>query len=141
MILHGGFERTMRLFKILICGFVVAWCAANSFAGSATQPSGQTITVAADGSADFKTVQAAVDSAPEGSTTRTIIHIKPGTYTEVIKVPKEKPFIEFLGDDAATTILTFNNTHNTKGADGKVIGTSKSASTFIYGDDFLAKNI
>jgi pectin methylesterase-like acyl-CoA thioesterase len=99
------------------------------------------ITVAADGSGDFKTVQAAVDAAPEGSNKRIVIHIKPGTYKELIKVPKEKSQIEFLGDDAASTVLTFNNTHTTLNAQGKQMGTSKSASTFIYGPDFLAKNI
>jgi pectinesterase len=135
----------MRMFAILICGVFVLAFAGEVFADSSTRssegPSGGGLTVAADGSGDFKTVQAAVDSIAEQGTARTIIHIKPGTYTEVIRVPKEKPFIEFLGDDAATTILTFNNTHYTKGPDGKDLGTSKSASTFIYGDDFLARNI
>jgi pectinesterase len=129
------------LFKILTCGLLFALGTAGTFADSTTQPSSATITVAADGTGDFKTVQSAVDSAPEQSTTCTIIHIKPGTYTEVINIPRVKPFIEFLGDDAATTILTFNNMHYTKGPDGKDLGTSKSASTFVYGPDFLAKKI
>jgi polygalacturonase/pectin methylesterase-like acyl-CoA thioesterase len=113
------------------------------WAEATTEPSvaGKTITVAADGSGDFRTVQEAVDAAPENSDARIVIHIKPGTYKELINVGKTKSMIEFLGDDAATTVLTFNNTHNTPGKDGKPIGTSKSASTFIYGKDFLAKNI
>jgi pectinesterase len=136
-----GVGNTMRYFAILICGVFLSAGAGSILADSSTQPSSGGLIVAADGSGDFKTVQAAIDSIPEDGTARTIIHIKPGIYTEVIRVPKEKPFIEFLGDDAATTILTFNNTHYTKGPDEKELGTSKSASTFIYGSDFLARNI
>jgi pectinesterase len=140
MTFPGGFGSTMRSLMILICGIFLSAGIAGVFADSTTQSSG-VVMVAADGSGDFKTVQAAVDSVPEQGTVRSIIHIKPGTYNEIIRVPKEKPFIEFLGDDAATTILTFNNTHYTKGPDGKDLGTSKSASTFVYGNDFLARNI
>ena len=75
-----GIFDTMRLVTILICGVFVSGFAAAVFADSSTQPSGGGLTVAADGSGDFKTVQAAVDSIPEQGTARTIIHIKPGTY-------------------------------------------------------------
>jgi pectinesterase len=137
----------VQLLKALISGVFLFAAAATAWADATTQPSGGeavvTTVVAADGSGDFKTVREAVNSLPEQSTSRLVIHIKPGTYKEIINVPKEKPFVEFLGDDAATatTILTFNNTHYTKGPDGKDMGTSKSASTFIYGNDFFAKNI
>jgi pectinesterase len=129
---------------IMICGGSL-WLGAGFARGDATtEPStqpGKVLTVALNGSGDFKTVQDAVDAVAEGGTARTVIHIKPGTYKGIVNVPKTKPFVEFLGDDAATTVLTFNNTHYTKGPDGKDLGTSKSASTFIYGSDFLANNI
>jgi pectinesterase len=99
------------------------------------------VTVDAQGGGDFKTVQAAIDSIPEQGTTRTVIHIKPGVYKECVNIPKEKPLIELLGDDPAATVLTYNNTHYTIGPDGKQLGTSGSASTFVYGRDFLARNI
>ena len=38
------------------------------------------IFVAADGSADYKTVMEAVDAVPVHNSTITIIHIKPGIY-------------------------------------------------------------
>ena len=123
--------------KYLLC-FVLAGVAAL-FGRVVT--AGTVITVAADGSGNCKTVQAAVDAAPVGTGERFVIHIKPGTYKELITVPKEKPLVEFLGDDAALTVLTYDNTHNTPDAEGKAMGTSKSASTFIYGANFLAKNI
>ncbi|MGD0461875.1 MAG: pectinesterase family protein [Tepidisphaeraceae bacterium] len=121
---------------VLVLGYLSAAAVPTS------QTSDQTVlTVAADGSGDFKTVQAAIDAVPEHATTRMTIHLKPGTYKERLLFPKEKPLVTLLGDDAATTVVTFNNTHDTLGADGKPISTSKSASVFIYGADFLARNV
>jgi len=53
--------------------------------------------------------------------------------------PKEKPLVTLLGDAAATTIVTFNNTHNTLGPDGKILSTSKSASFSFTAAIFLRR--
>jgi pectinesterase len=95
----------------------------------------QNFTVAADGRGDFRTVQEAVDKVPEGGTRRYVIHIRPGTYKQQLRVPRGKAPITFLGDDAATTILTYDLASLTAG------GTGKSASTFILADDFRAENV
>jgi pectinesterase len=68
---------------------------------------GKIITVAQDGSGDFKTVQEAVAAAPESSTDRTTIKIKPGTYAGPIIVPKNKPKIAFGGAGADKSIVTY----------------------------------
>lgn len=102
---------------------------------------GKTVTVAADGNGDFKTVQEAVSAAPSGKTQRFVIHIKKGTYKEKLTVPSEKGPITFRGEDATTTILTFNDHAKTLGANGKEIGTAKSASVVIQAPDFHAENI
>jgi len=89
-------------------------------------------TVAADGSGDFKTVQAAVDAAPaEGAA----IRIKPGTYHESIHIEKAHIQLRGLGADPAQVILSFDNSAGTAG------GTGKSASVLVTGDDFLAENL
>jgi pectinesterase len=67
-----------------------------------------TITVASDGSGNFKTVQQAIASVPENSTDKIDIHVKPGTYTGSFVIPKNKPNITLHGDDAASTILTWD---------------------------------
>jgi pectinesterase len=67
-----------------------------------------TITVAADGSGDFKTVREAVAAVPDNALDRTLIHIKPGTYHGPLIIPKNKPRLILIGDDAATTILTWD---------------------------------
>ena len=68
---------------------------------------GKTLTVATDGSGDFKTVQEAIAAVPENSADRTTIHIKPGTYEGAFIVPKSKPNVMLEGEDATTTKLVW----------------------------------
>jgi len=68
----------------------------------------KTFVVAADGSGDYKTVQDAIAAVPEKSDTRTILHLKPGTYDGPFIIPKNKPNITIQGDDPATTILSWD---------------------------------
>src|SRR5215471_1055763 len=90
-------------------------------------------TVAADGSGQFKTVQAA---APHS-----VIRIKPSTYKERVLVPPGKPFLTFRGDDAAATVITFDRHAGLPGADGKPINTFDTPTVFIQADDFTAERI
>ncbi len=50
-----------------------------------------TITVAADGSGNFRSVQAAVDSVAANNGVPVTITIKPGTYRGVVTIPATKP--------------------------------------------------
>ena len=101
-----------------------------------------TITVAPDGGGDFKSVQAAIDAAPSNSTDRTVIHIKPGTYKERVRVPRDKPNVTLRGDDAKTTILTYALfAQKIIPPATQPVGTSGSWSTLIDGPDFLAENL
>ena len=105
-----------------------------------TQAAAKTLTVAADGSGDFSSVQAAIDAVPDGNQNRLLIQIQPGTYKERITIPKGKTFITLRGDDAAKTILTWDwNAKHIE--DGKEVGTSGSYSTLVSADDFVAENI
>jgi len=100
------------------------------------------ITVALDGSGQFKTVQEAIMSVPAGSETNpVVIHIKPGVYKELIYIQHEKRFFRLVGGDAAKTILTYDLHANIMGKDGKPIGTFRTPSTLIDADDFTAENI
>jgi pectinesterase len=100
------------------------------------------LVVAADGSGQFKTVQEAVLSAPAGSRNHpAVIHIKPGTYKELVYVQREKSFVKLVGDDPGKTILTYNLQANLPGPDSKSIGTFRTPSTTIDADDFTAENL
>ncbi|KAK9275266.1 hypothetical protein L1049_022528 [Liquidambar formosana] len=93
------------------------------------------VTVAADGSGNYRTVAAAVAAAPEGSSRRYIIRIKAGVYRENVEVPKKKINIMFLGDGRTTTIIT--GSRNV--VDGST--TFHSATVAVVGDRFLARDI
>jgi len=99
------------------------------------------IVVAQDKTGDYTTVKEALDAAPDSADTETIIYIRKGVYKERLTLPATKSKIHLIGDDAATTKLTFDNYASKKDAAGKAFGTSGSASFFIYGSDFTAENI
>jgi pectinesterase len=100
------------------------------------------IIVAADGSGQFTSVQAAIMSVPEGrAESPVVIRIKRGTYTEQLHLQREKRFFRLIGEDPATTILTYNLHANMPGADGKPIGTFRTPSTHVEADDFAAENL
>jgi pectinesterase len=108
----------------------------------ATSQAQTNLFVAADGSARFKTVQAAIMSVPSGSRENpVVIHIAPGTYQELIYVQREKRFFKLVGESATNTILSFNLYAGITNAEGKPIGTFKTPSTTIDADDFSAENI
>jgi len=103
--------------------------------------SGRVITVSADGTGDFASIQAAVDSIPDANAEKIVIQIAPGTYRERIVVPKSRRFVQFKGADAEQTVLTFNLSARMLGADGQEIGTFRTPSVTIEADDFCAENV
>jgi pectinesterase len=64
------------------------------------------IIVSKDGKGNFKSIQEAINSLPDSSTTARIIHIKSGTYNEKIFLDKHNITIE--GEDRDKTIITFD---------------------------------
>ena len=108
-------------------------------AGSRAQTS---LTVAADGSSEFKSVQAAIMSVPSGSRTNpVVIHIKPGVYKELIYIQREKCFFKLIGENPATTTITYDLYANLTNFDGKPIGTFHTPSATVDADDFTAENL
>ena len=70
------------------------------------------LTVAADGSGDFATVQGAVDFVPASNTKRVVIFVKKGTYTEIVYVGSNKPFITVRGEDRNLSVIQYANNNN-----------------------------
>ena len=93
------------------------------------------IIVAADGSGDFRTVQQAVDHVNDDNDHRIVIHIKPGVYSEQIRVSSGKRFLTFRGEDAEKTVLTYRLSAQQAG------NTRLAFSTFVNANDFRAENI
>ena len=67
------------------------------------------LVVAADGSGDFKSIQAAVDAVPPDSATRTIILVRRGTYPELVIIAAEKKNLTLRGEDRRGTIIAATN--------------------------------
>lgn len=98
--------------------------------------------VAADGSAQFTSVQSAIMAVPSGTRENpVIIHIAPGIYRELIYLQREKRFFQLIGNHPTNTILSFNLHAGITNAEGKPIGTFKTPSTTIDADDFRAENL
>ena len=104
---------------------------------------GTDITVAQDGSGQYKTVQEAINATPQTASAANpvFIHIKPGIYKELIYVQREKRWVHLVGEDAAKTVLTYNLNANLLNSDGKIIGTFRTPSTYIDADEFTAENL
>ncbi|PAZ13216.1 pectate lyase [Streptomyces sp. SA15] len=103
-----------------------------------------TLTVAKDGSGQYKTVQAAVNAVPANNPSRVVIAVKPGTYRELVKVPANKPHVTIQGTGGSRkdTVIVYNNASGTPKPDGSGnYGTSGSASVAVEADDFQARNL
>ncbi|XP_030474634.1 probable pectinesterase 67 [Syzygium oleosum] len=67
----------------------------------------RTIKVDVNGNGDFKSVQAAVDSVPNGNSNWVIIHVRKGVYREKVHVPKDKPYIFMRGNGKGRSIIAW----------------------------------
>lgn len=99
------------------------------------------ITVAKDGTGDCTTVQQAINTVEDSNSSETIIYIKNGIYKEKLRLAVSKINVHFIGESVDKTILTYEDYASKKDSAGKAIGTSASASFFIFGADFTAENI
>lgn len=118
-----------KIFSTVIsgrCSFRNAAIAAALLVSAAHAAS---VTVAADGSGQFKTVGEALVSGAND------IRIKPGTYKELLKIDRAGVHLRGLGARPQDVVLTYDLSAGTGG------GTSNSASVTVSGDDFLAENL
>jgi polygalacturonase len=104
---------------------------APEMAGSAP-PVDKALYVAKDGTAEYTTIQSAVDAAPEGGAE---IIVAPGTYREVLTITKPHITLRSAHTDASETVVVNDRS---AGANG---GTLHSATVNVIADDFFAENI
>ncbi|MHB9757655.1 pectinesterase family protein [Streptomyces sp. BYX5S] len=102
-----------------------------------------TLTVAADGSAQYGTVQAAVDAVPANNTARVDIKVAPGTYRGTVNIPANKPHITVVGTGSSrkSTVLVEGHAAGSKKPDGSTYGTSGSATVTVLGADTQLRNL
>ncbi|WP_105974074.1 pectinesterase family protein [Streptomyces geranii] len=117
---------------------------AKASTATTTAAAATTLTVAADGSGQYRTVQAAVNAVPANNPSRVVISVKPGTYRELVKVPSNKPHVTIQGSGGSRkdTTIVYNNASGTPKPDGSgTYGTGGSATVAVDADDFQARNL
>jgi pectinesterase len=99
--------------------------------------------VAADGSGQYRSIQEAIMATPPSVDAQHpwVIHIKPGTYHEILYAQREKRFIALRGEDPENTIITYGLSASLKGLDGKPIGTFRTPTVTVDADDFTIENL
>ncbi len=97
--------------------------------------------VARDGSGDFATIQEAINAVPDFRKNQTTIYIRNGVYKEKLVLAASKTNVRFIGEDAASTILTYDDYASRKNRFGEEMGTTGSTSFYVFADDFTAENI
>ncbi len=90
------------------------------------------VTVAADGSGQFRTVQAAVNAATSAGL---VIRIAPGTYKEKLTIAADRIQLRGTGKSPGDVVLTWDDSAGSAG------GTGKSGSVNVTGNDFYAENL
>jgi hypothetical protein len=75
------------------------------------------LTVAADGTGDFCTIQGAVDFVPDGNKEPTTLLIRKGLYTEMVSF-SNKHALTFEGEDRKQTVLEYADNAKFNGAPG-----------------------
>lgn len=93
--------------------------------------------VAADGTGDFTTVQAAIDAAPEGRGTAYLIFVKNGQYKEHVDIPKAKPYLHIIGQNRDKTVIKDDRLSGGPNA----VHVSVGATVVVNADNIFFENI
>jgi pectin methylesterase-like acyl-CoA thioesterase len=101
------------------------------------------ILVAADGTGQYTTVQAALDAAPAGTAAKpTVIAVKPGTYKEMMTLSKNYVTVIGTTGDAKDVVLTYDNAADTTIPGGTATyGTGGSQSVLVKGNNVTVKDL
>ena len=101
------------------------------------------ILVAADGTGQYDSVQAAVNAAPAGTAAKpTVIAVKPGLYKELVAVTKNYVTIIGTTGEAGDVLLTYDNAAGTPNpATGATYGTSGSQTVLIKGNNVTVRDL
>ncbi|CAO2836751.1 unnamed protein product [Amaranthus hypochondriacus] len=91
--------------------------------------------VALDGSGKYRTINEAIDDAPNHSNRRYIIYVKKGIYNENVDMKKKKTNIMLIGDGIGATIISSNRNFMQGWT------TFRSATFAVSGKGFIAKDI
>lgn len=101
----------------------------------------KTIVVDRNGRGDYRSVQEAVNAAPDHSQERTVIHIKNSFYFEKLTVPVSKTNLCFIGESRDGVVIAYDDVAGRLDDNGEKLGTYRTPSTTILANDFYAENL
>lgn len=94
------------------------------------------VIVDSKGNGDFATIQAAINSVSNNLTSRTLIFVKNGIYTEKVVLASAKTNVSLIGENPLKTVITYDDNPTKDGM--------SSANTYTFwadGPGFYAENI
>ena len=118
--------------KATFTGMLMLLAAIPSFAAQYMRD----ITVAADGSGDFKTIGQALEAIRAYMDYRVTVNIKNGVYHEKLIIPSWLENVDFIGEDADKTIITYNDY-----AKLDDMGTFRTYTVRVDGNDMTFRNL
>ena len=116
-----------------------------SAAGKYDNP--DTIVVARDGTGEFRTIDEAIEVCRAFMDYHKVIYIKKGTYKEKLIIPSWLQNIELCGEDAESTIITYDDHANIQVLLGTAeprlqpMGTFRTYTLKVEGNDITLKNL
>lgn len=99
------------------------------------------IFVSKNESADYNTIQSAIDSVRVFPLEEVTIYVANGVYQEKITIPENKPNIHIIGESSENTIVSFDDYAEKVDSIGKKLGTFRTATAMIHANDFTLRNI
>lgn len=109
-----------------------------SFVSFSTYAVTYNVTVAQNGSGDYKSIQEAIQHAPKDNSIFTI-YIKNGTYHEKLEIDRANLYL--IGEDRDQTIITASTANGTLKSDGSKWGTTGSRTVNVNAANFKARSL
>jgi pectinesterase len=145
VILLPAVQTTLRMSKFIASTFLFLILFAQGLLAQTTYPA--TLTVAQDGSGNYKTIQEAVNSVRDLGSRRVRIYIKKGIYHEKLVIPSWKTAISLIGESPESTVITGNDFSGKSIPGGKDAFGLQKHSTFtsytvlVQGNDIVLENL
>jgi len=139
-------ENIQRM-MIICLSFVIHYSSFSEAQAAGKYDNPDTIVVARDGTGEFRTIDEAIEVCRAFMDYHKVIYIKKGTYKEKLIIPSWLQNIELCGEDAETTIITYDDHANIKILLGTTeqrlqpMGTFRTYTLKIEGNNITLKNL
>ncbi len=98
--------QSIHKINIKACALLALW---GMIFGNAVHAQVFDMVVAADGSGDYTSIQAAIDAVPANQAQRTLIFVKGGMYREKVTTTSSVKNVSIIGEDAEKVTLSWND--------------------------------